>query len=601
MFGVRRLIALIALTIGFAPPLCADDLNIGPALKGAWYNPDMTGQGFFVEVLEQPDVLFSGWFGFPRPSEGAGVDPVAHRWYTLEGPYSGPVVEATIYQTTGGAFVDPAPVETVAIGSAVFRFQDCNHGSVDYDFDGAEQGSVDITRIVFVPESDCDELVQPDAVPNKIGRSQAAVFEHVTILNMPAATLTENQMVVIQGGLITYVGEHDESQLPGDVIHIDGRSRYLIPGLVDTHTHLANHAPRSARDSIVANELLQYLANGVTTILVPGNSFQSSQYNTTVGQGTMDGPQIYDARWVFSPAVGGGNMPSTAAEARAVVQQAVTDGYHYIKFFDLVSSEVTFALLDESAALGMPSIAHFQRTVTPVDALDNGLDLVAHIQEYGIDYFDGQTDESLIPQAVEDTLRNNTSVTSTLVIDELTAQVAGNNQSGINDYWQRPEIRWFIQESVDVTWEAISNLKAMGQQPGDYDDELAFLRTLTRELHEAGVPILMGTDAPGTGAVAGFATHREVQALLNCGIPLGDVLKISSWNGAQFIHQSLDLPVPFGAIRENWQADLVLLDDNPLASAENLKNVAGVMADGRWRSGENLAERVEAIAVSYGH
>jgi imidazolonepropionase-like amidohydrolase len=592
---------LVALVIGLATPLGAADLDMGPALKGAWYNPEMAGQGFFVEVIEQPPRLFIGWFGFPRPSEGTGTDPLAHRWYTLEGPYSEGAVEAVIYQTTGGAFVDPAPVETTDIGSAVIRFSDCNHGTVDYDFDSGEMGSVDITRIVFVPESDCDELVQPEKVPNEFETSQAAVYDHVTILEMPAATLIENQMVVVENGLITYVGAQDESRAQDGFTHIDGRSRYLIPGLVDTHTHLANHAPRNTRDIIVANELLQYLGNGVTTILVPGNGFQSSQYNAYVDRGSMDGPEIHDAPWVFSPGVGGPQMPATAAEARAFVRQAFSDGYRFIKFFDFVTREVTMALLDEAQALGMPTIAHFQRTVDAQELLDSGLNLVAHIQEYGIDYFAGQTDESLIPQAIEDTLRNQASVTSTLVIDELTAQVAGNNSAGITAYWQRPELRWFIPESVDVTWEAITTLKAKGANPGAYDDQLNFLRNLTREFHEAGIPILMGTDAPGTGAVPGFATHREIQALLNCGISLGDVLKISSWNGARFIEQSQGVSTPFGAIREGWQADLVLLENNPLASPESLRTIAGVMANGRWRSGEVLTEGMEAIAESYGH
>ena len=127
------------------------------------------------------------------------------------------------------------------------------------------------------------------------------------------------------------------------------------------------------------------------------------------------------------------------------------------------------------------------------------------------------------------------------------------------------------------------------------------LRAFARKLHEAGVPILMGTDAPGTGSVPGFAVHWEINALLECGLTLPEVLKISSWNGARFIDQSLGLPTSVGAIREGWRADLVLLESNPLASAENLKYPAGVMAAGRWRSGQNLAQRVEAIAVSYGN
>jgi hypothetical protein len=598
MHGFKWLLILLVFSTMTSRLLYADELDTGAALKGVWFNPEMAGQGFFIEVFEEPPVIFMGWFGFPRPSEAVGGDPLVHRWYTLEGTYSEGGVEMQILQTSGGVFTGPGPVETIVVGSALIRFADCNHATVSYQFDAGEQGELEITRIVPVPESDCDELVHPETVPPEFEENQTAIFEDVTILQMPEATLLEDQFVVVQDGLIQYVGQ-DQARLPGDGIRIDGRSRYLIPGLVDTHSHLASHAPRTERDTIAANELLQYMGNGVTTILVPGNGFLTSDYNARVAQGAMDGPLIYDAQWVFSPGVGGGRMPSNPAEARAAVREAANDGYQFIKIFDFVSRDVSLALLDEAAVLGMPTIAHFQTTMSPVDLMNNGLDLVAHIQEYGHDYFHGQTDESLIPQAVEDTLRNGTSVTSTLVIDELTAQVAGNNQAGISAYWARPETRWLIPESVEATWDAISNLKAIGGQPGNYDDDLAFLRTLTRKLHEAGVPILMGTDAPGTGAVPGFSVHWEVQALLDCGIELGDVLRISSWNGARFIHQSLGLETSFGAVRQNWRADLVLLNSNPLSSQDNLKDIAGVMAAGRWRSGEVLEQRIEAIAQSY--
>jgi len=591
----------LALLAAIAGPVSADDLDIGAPLKGSWYNPDMRGQGFFVEVFQQPQILFIGWFGFPRPSENASMDSTAHRWYTLEGKYSGNVAETKIYLTTAGVFVGDAPVNQEVIGTARIHFTDCNHGTIVYAFDSGEADSLAIRRNVLVPESDCESLVQPDPVPNEVASNQTTVFDHVTVLVMPGATLADDQMVRVQNGLITYSGKHDESFVPADAVRIDGRSRFLIPGLVDTHTHLGNHAPRQVRDGAVTNELTQYLANGVTTILVPGNGFLSTKYNDLVEQGVMHGPKIFDARWVFSPANGGRQMPANAAEARLIVQTAHDQGYQFIKFFDLVSPEVTFALLEESATLGMPAIAHFQETVPPPDVLDSGLDLVAHMQEFVFDYYPEQTDEWRIQQAIEDMLRNKTSVTTTMIIDELTADVAGNNQSGIDAYWARPEVRWLSQESIDLTQLRILTLKSAGEKPGDYDDELAFLRTLTRELHLAGVPLLLGTDAPGTGAVPGFSVHWEIQALLNSGLSLADALEISIWNGAQFIHQSLMLDTPFGAIRNNWQADLVLLESNPLASAENLKTVAGVMTDGSWRSGAVLEERLEGIAASYGN
>jgi imidazolonepropionase-like amidohydrolase len=599
----RNLSLTFMLLIGFSQANGSDDLILGPPLDGAWYNSDMPGQGLFIKIYQQPPSLFAGWFGFPRPSEGAGADPVAHRWYTLEGQYSGNSVLADIYQTSGGVFVDDAPVEQIVIGTAVLRFSDCNHGSIHYRFNGAEEGVLEIERIVPAPAGDCDALVpvRAEAVPDAISRGETTVFEHVSVLQMPAGTLIPDQMVVVEDGRITQVGNHQDALAPEGAITVDGRGRYLIPGLVDTHTHLAAHAPQSIRDGMVRNELLQYVANGVTSILVPGNGFNAQPFNSLTEQGAMSGPVIYDAQWVFSPEVGGRGEPATAAEARTLVRNAHNGGYQFMKFFDRVSSEVTFAILDEAAKLGMPTIAHLQETVSPADALDGGLDLVAHLQEFNIDFMVGEDDQTRIQHAVEDMVRNLASVTSTLVIDELTAQVAGGDQVGVEDFWARPENRWFSDESIEATELAILRLMAEGDEPGDYDDELAFLRQLTRQLHEAGVPILMGTDAPGSGAVPGFAVHREVQALLNCGIPLSEVLRISSWNGADFIHGSLGLPRRFGAIRNQWRADLVLLDSNPLHSARSLKDIAGVMANGHWLSRRVLDERLEAIAVSYGN
>jgi imidazolonepropionase-like amidohydrolase len=101
--------------------------------------------------------------------------------------------------------------------------------------------------------------------------------------------------------------------------------------------------------------------------------------------------------------------------------------------------------------------------------------------------------------------------------------------------------------------------------------------------------------------VPGFSATDEIRALVNAGIPLPDVLRIGTWNGGEFISTKLDLDVPFGAIREGWRADLVLLADNPLESADNLEHIVGVMARGRWKSASWFEEQLEQIAQSYGN
>ena len=120
-------------------------------------------------------------------------------------------------------------------------------------------------------------------------------------------------------------------------------------------------------------------------------------------------------------------------------------------------------------------------------------------------------------------------------------------------------------------------------------------------LHEAGVPVMMGTDSPTVLGVPGFSATDEVQALVNSGVDLDDALRMATWNGGHFISDKLALDVPFGAIREGFRADLLLLGSDPLEAPENLENIIGVMANGRWKSNAWFENKLDEIAVSYGN
>lgn len=581
----KKFCLLLILLCLQASLVSAQDLNIGPGLKGAWYNPATPGQGLFLEVYEDPPYFFAAWFSFPRPSEAAGTDPIAHRWYTLEGPYAGDAVEVGIFQTTGGAFADDAPVTQEQVGTAVIHFSDCNNGEIIYEFeDGSEQGSLPIARVIAADDSECGSLIQPSQVPEEIPKSRATVFQDVSVITMPEAGIKPHQMVVVENGVINYVGAVDNSRIPGNAVIIDGQSRYLMPGMVDAHTHLAEIASPASANTTASKELMLYLANGVTTILNNGDGNGAViRWGNNVESGQMAGPAIYSAKFVFSQAANAQLSVKGEADARFYVQTAFNNGYRFMKIFEGVPRNLVLVILDEAARLGMPVIGHFQTTMPPEESLDNGLDLVAHVSQYTIREFNNELDESLIPGAIEVTLRNGASVTATLLSEELKALVYGSNEEGIAQYWAMPGLRYIPAESIAFTENQILRWDG-GGAPGGYDDTVEFNRKLTRDLNAAGIRILLGTDAPSTLAVPGFSAHWEIQALLRSGISLGDVLKIASWNAGEYISNKLGLTVPFGSVRQGYRADLVLLESNPLASADNLKQITGVMAGGRWRS-----------------
>jgi hypothetical protein len=125
-------------------------MNINAGLTDAWYDPDTDGQGFFIAVYPNKQVIFLSWFTYDteRPDEGvtANLGDPGHRWMTAQGPYSGPIAELEVTQTSGGVFNDEvAEAARQPGGSILLQFQDCNTATVTFDLllnDGSTMADV---------------------------------------------------------------------------------------------------------------------------------------------------------------------------------------------------------------------------------------------------------------------------------------------------------------------------------------------------------------------------------------------------------------------------------------------------------------------------
>jgi hypothetical protein len=120
-------------------------------------------------------------------------------------------------------------------------------------------------------------------------------------------------------------------------------------------------------------------------------------------------------------------------------------------------------------------------------------------------------------------------------------------------------------------------------------------RTLLKKMHDAGVSTLFGCNAPQFGNIPGFSMHHEVKAYQSAGLTNSDILKMATTNSANFFNKTDS----FGTIKEGLDADLVLLNNNPLENMENLKNPEGVMLRGKWLTREFLDNELEKIENKY--
>ena len=123
--------------------------------------------------------------------------------------------------------------------------------------------------------------------------------------------------------------------------------------------------------------------------------------------------------------------------------------------------------------------------------------------------------------------------------------------------------------------------KERQQQERGFSPEIAaqairIRRNLILALHEAGAGLLLGSDAPQVFNVPGFSLHRELELMVEAGLTPFEALQAGTVNPAQF------LGLKTGVIETGYEADLVMLDSNPLEDISSTRRVHGVMVRGTW-------------------
>jgi hypothetical protein len=143
------------------------DFLINPAITDAWFDPATNGQGFFIIVWPERELVFLSWFTYDteRPPQDvtANLGEPGHRWLTAQGPFSGDTAMLDVYLTAGGVFDSATPATDTGdpIGDITIVWTGCNAGTLDYSLPALGlSGTIDIERIVLDKVPAC-EAAQP--------------------------------------------------------------------------------------------------------------------------------------------------------------------------------------------------------------------------------------------------------------------------------------------------------------------------------------------------------------------------------------------------------------------------------------------------------
>ena len=429
--------------------------------------------------------------------------------------------------------------------------------------------------------------------PPNVSDTTAAAFVDVTIVPMDSERLLPHQTVVIRERRIAEIGPASQVRAPRHARRIDGRGKYLMPGLADMHAH-----PETKLD------LLLYVADGVTTVRTMGSPPDLRPWRADAAANRLVGPSIYTAGAVLdgpSDVNQGNQTIGTPTQAVQAVRQQHADGYDFIKVYNSPSKDVYEAIVAEARRLGMPVAGHVPLSVGLFGALAARQSSIEHLRGYAAELV-----RTGAPVPGRD-LRSRTLAWNDADESRFSKLAQATRDAGV---WNCPTLVWMqtqlVPRDVYARWVARPEMRyAPPDLRSDTRSQLPFLKNFTeadyvaaqrtmpvqerfvKSLHDAGARLLLGTD------LGGFAVSEELGLLAASGLTPYEVLRAGTHDAAEFIHQ-LDV---WGTVSVGKGADLVLVDANPLADVANATRRTGVMLRGRWLPTSETARLLEEAAA----
>jgi imidazolonepropionase-like amidohydrolase len=411
-------------------------------------------------------------------------------------------------------------------------------------------------------------------------------FKNVQVFDADGKQFLADHTVVVDKGLITAVGPSSKVKVPAGAQVIDGKGKTLLPGLWDCHAHIASDFTG-----------LQELSMGVTSIRDPGNDDSLTiDRRERAAKGELLMPNVYpssliDGKGPYAAQVA--NVATTQQEMIDWVDKAKANGFTGVKFYGTLDKAWVPAAAAEAHKLGLHVHGHIPHGMRPLEAINAGYDEITHINwivmqavpdevievSNGIQRFEGpgryakDMDLDVFKPLISTMAAKGIYHDPTMVAFE-SLYVPENGEMS-------PSYAAFVG-TLPPTIERGFRLGGFqvpeGLTRADYRKSWAKMVQLLGKMHEAGVPIVAGTDG------AGIELVHELEIYLEAGFTPAEAIAAATIVPARLVGQDKTT----GSIKEGKVADLVLVEGDPSKRMGDLRQTRVVMLAGQMLDADAL-------------
>ena len=450
-------------------------------------------------------------------------------------------------------------------------------------------------------------------------KAQNILVTNVNIISMKDSTIAYKRSVLILGGKIVSIKDVIKADPKNKLVVIDGQGAYMIPGLFDMHMHFYHDL--GLDEKYLHEEVKLPLANGVTTVRIMNGMPAYLELKKNISTAKIAGPEMFVAspqlvgKWPFREPLEG-RMVTNTKEGEEAVREFKAKGYDAIKLTEFVGAEAYDAIIKTASELNIKVTGHvgpyvklnkalaahqqiehfdeFIETLLPDTSINHG----RSVSDYGI--WDRKNawptveyvDESKIAELAQKVKRANIYVTATnyfftkyfgigatkeeiehfACYDYVPAFMKKRGDEAFSYYWDNPPSEELRKKYVRIRYEFVTSL------------------------YNAGVKLMTGSDGPEWYLAPGFTMHDEIESYVKAGLSNFAALQTATINPATY----LGIDKRKGTIEPGKEADLILLEKNPLEEIKNTRTIKAVYTHDKFYSRGQLDKLLNEVKMIAG-